>query len=211
MTFLGDAPTAPDPYEGASYCDDPFYETYTDWTVYVNKTAKGFDDDRDGKWHRRKIEYYGADINGGTLTSNEDGKYYFAANTDSTFTKSDFLFSAIVNGAKVDTTKAYNVQIENDGQTATVSLKPPFEVEKSECVADEPWTEDGEGNVMLNVEVVPGLYYAADSAVSLDALSCPGADSPATVETKLVIKKPTSDTQGFYKVWVSETPLKADH
>ena len=209
MTFLGDAPSAHDPYEGASYYDDSFYGTYTGWMVYANKSAKGFDDDKDGKWHRRKIEYYGADISGGTLMANGDGKYYFAANTDSTFTKSDFLFSAIVNGAKVDTTKAYNVQIENDGQSATVSLKPPFEVEKSEGVADEPWTEDSEGNVILNVEVVPGLYYAADSAVSLDALSCPGADTPATAETKLVIKKPNSDAQGFYKIWVSETPLKA--
>ena len=28
----------------------------------------------------------------------------------------------------------------------------------------QAWTDNGDGNVMLNVEVVPGLYYAADSA-----------------------------------------------
>ena len=28
----------------------------------------------------------------------------------------------------------------------------------------QPWTDNGDGNVTLNVEVVPGLYYAADSA-----------------------------------------------
>ena len=33
----------------------------------------------------------------------------------------------------------------------------------------------GDGNVTLNVEVVPGLYYAADSAVTIDALTRPGA------------------------------------
>ena len=28
----------------------------------------------------------------------------------------------------------------------------------------QAWTDNGDGNVTLNVEVVPGLYYAADSA-----------------------------------------------
>ena len=34
----------------------------------------------------------------------------------------------------------------------------------------QAWTDNGDGNVTLNVEVVPGLYYAADSAATIEAL-----------------------------------------
>ena len=43
----------------------------------------------------------------------------------------------------------------------------------------QAWTDNGDGNVTLNVDVVPGLYYAADSAGTLEALKRPGAAEPA--------------------------------
>ena len=95
------------------------------------------------------------------------------------------------------------------GATAVVALKAPFEVERSGAVADGPWTEDDEGSVTLNVEIVPGLYYAAASAASLDGLVCPGASAPATAATRLVVRKPVGSPSGFFKVWVSERPLAA--
>ena len=61
----------------------------------------------------------------------------------------------------------------------------------------------------LNVEIVPGLYYAAASAASLDGLVCPGASAPATAETRLVVRQPVGSPSGFFKVWVSEGPLAA--
>ena len=41
------------------------------------------------------------------------------------------------------------------------------------------WTDNGDGSVTLNVEVVPGLYYAADSAATIKALRRPSATEPA--------------------------------
>ena len=51
-----------------------------------------------------------------------------------------------------------------DGTTATVVLKEPYETARSEIAPYQPWTDNGDGNVTLNVGVVPGHYYAADSA-----------------------------------------------
>lgn len=108
----------------------------------------------------------------------------------------------------VDVTKGYSREVE--GTTATIALLNPYEVPREDGAADAPWTEDGEGNVTLNIEVVPGLYYAAASAASLDDLKCPGAASPATADTVLVVTKPENATQVFYKVWVGDKPLKAE-
>ena len=94
--------------------------------------------------------------------------------------------------------------------TATIALLNPYEVPKKAGTPDKPWTEDGEGNVTLNVEVVPGLYYAAASAASLDDLKCPGASAPATGETTLIVAKPKSEPQGFFKVWVSDKTIEAE-
>ena len=67
----------------------------------------------------------------------------------------------------------------------------------------------GDGNMTLNVEVVPGLYYAADSAVTIDALKRPGAVVPAKAGDAVVAQK-QEDAQGFYKVWVSDAPIEAE-
>ena len=106
----------------------------------------------------------------------------------------------------VDVTKGFRVTV--DGTEASAVLLAPYEVPKEAGAADEPWTDNGDGNVTLNIEVVPGLYYAADSAESIDALACPGASAPATGATTLTAPKPVGD-KGFFKVWVSDAPIPA--
>ena len=67
----------------------------------------------------------------------------------------------------------------------------------------------GDGSVTMNVKVVPGLYYAADSAATLEALKRPGAAEPAKVGDAVVAPK-QEGAQGFYKVWVSDAPIEAE-
>ena len=62
---------------------------------------------------------------------------------------------------------------------------------------------------MIIDRVVPGLYYAADSASTIEALKCPGMAEPAKAGDKIVAPK-QGGSRGYYKVWVSETPIKAD-
>jgi len=63
--------------------------------------------------------------------------------------------------------------------------------------------------VTLNVEVVPGLYYAADSAATIEALRRPGAAEPSKAGDAVVAPK-QDGAQGFYKVWVSDAPIAAE-
>jgi len=109
----------------------------------------------------------------------------------------------IVGG--VDVTKGFKVEVA--GTTATVVLKEPYETARS---ASAPYQENEDGTtVTLNVEVVPGLYYAADSAATLQALKRPGATEPANAGDAVVAPK-QEGAQGFYKVWVSDTPIEAE-
>ena len=62
--------------------------------------------------------------------------------------------------------------------------------------------------VTINVAVVPGLYYAADSAATIEALKRPDAAEPAKAGGAVVAPKQTG-AQGFYKVWVSDAPIVA--
>ena len=57
--------------------------------------------------------------------------------------------------------------------------------------------------------VVPRLYYVANSAATLEALKRPGAAEPAKEDEAVVVPKQTG-SQGFYKVWVSDAPIKAE-
>ncbi|MBR3958220.1 MAG: leucine-rich repeat protein [Kiritimatiellae bacterium] len=107
----------------------------------------------------------------------------------------------------VDVTAGFKVAVE--GTTATVVLKKPYEAARSEIAPYQAWTDNGDGNVTLNVEVVPGLYYAADSAATIEALRRPGVAEPAKAGDAVVAPKQTG-TQGFYKVWVSDAPIKAE-
>jgi len=107
----------------------------------------------------------------------------------------------------VDVTAGFKVAVE--GTTATVVLKEPYETARSEIAPYQPWTDNGDGNVTLNVEVVPGLYYAADSAATIEALKRPGAAEPAKAGDAIVAPK-QEGAQGFYKVWVSDAPIEAE-
>ena len=73
-----------------------------------------------------------------------------------------------------------------------------------------PYQENDDGKtVTLNVEVVPGLYYAADSAATIEALKRPGAAEPAKAGDAVVAPKQAGE-RGFYKVWVSDGPIEAE-
>ena len=73
-----------------------------------------------------------------------------------------------------------------------------------------PYRENDDGKtVTLNVEVVPGLYYAADSAATIEALKRPGAAEPAKAGDAVVVPK-QEGAQGFYKVWVSDAPKQEE-
>ena len=138
----------------------------------------------------------------GEVVRGEDGKtlsFAVAAGTVAGDVKLD------IGG--VDVTKGFRVTV--NGTEARAVLLAPYEVPKEEGAADGIWTENGDGTVTLNVTVVPGLYYAADSAESLDALAGPGASAPATGATTLTAPKPVGD-KGFFKVWVSDAPIAAD-
>ena len=77
----------------------------------------------------------------------------------------------------VDATKGFKVAVE--GTTASVVLREPYEAARPESAPYQAWTDNGDESVTLNVEVVSGLYYAADSAATIDALRRPGAAEPA--------------------------------
>lgn len=135
----------------------------------------------------------------GEVVRGEDGKtlsFAVAAGTVAGDVKLD------IGG--VDVTKGFRVTV--DGTEASAVLLAPYEVPKEAGAADGIWTENGDGTVTLNITVVPGLYYAADSAESLDALACPGASAPATGATTLTAPKP-GDGKGFFKIWVSDAPF----
>ncbi len=107
----------------------------------------------------------------------------------------------------VDVTAGFKVAV--DGTTATVALLGPYEVDSDTEESSELWSDNGDGSVTLNVEVVPGLYYAADSAATIEALKRPGAAEPAKTGDVLTLPK-QGGSQGFYKVWVSDAPIAAD-
>ena len=108
----------------------------------------------------------------------------------------------------VDVTAGFRASVE--GTTASVVLREPYEVGREDGeAASEPWVDNGDGSVTLNVEVVPGLYHAADSAGTLEALKRPDAAEPAKAGDAVVVPKQTG-SQCFYKVWVSDALIKAE-
>ena len=67
-------------------------------------------------------------------------------------------------------TAGFKVAVE--GTTATVTLLGPYETARPESAPYQAWTDNGDGNVTLNVEIVPGVYYAADSAAVRSVAGC---------------------------------------
>lgn len=188
------------------------YQIASGCVVRIPRQAFGYPVVTGGKWQGMRVAWYGG---AGEMVSTANGQMLdFVATSDnlsirtSTVAEGTAAADIVIMSDANDVTKGYSRKVE--GTTAKIALLNPYEVPKEEGAAAEPWTEDGAGNVTLNVEVVPGLYYAAKSAASLDTLKCPGADSPATAETTLTVEKPESDTQGFFKVWVSDKAIKAE-
>ena len=109
----------------------------------------------------------------------------------------------------VDVTAGFKVSVV--GTTATMVLREPFERTDDAAVSSkQPYQENDDGTtVTLNVEVVPGLYYAADSAATIEALKRPGVAEPAKAGDAVVAPK-QEGAQGFYKVWVSDSPMEAE-
>ena len=137
------------------------------------------------------------------------GAYLVSANAGATLTAADIKVYSTMDGVTVETTKGYKVVVDDGGKTATVTLLSPYEVARTDS-NDSLWIDNGDGTVTLNIEIVPGLYYAAASATSLEAFHCPGSASPATADTILKVAKPNSDSQGFFKVWVSDAAIAPD-
>ena len=62
---------------------------------------------------------------------------------------------------------------------------------------------------MVTDVVVPGFYYAADSAATIGAPKRLGAAEPAKAGDAVVAPK-QEGAQGFYKVWVGDAPIEAE-
>lgn len=163
-----------------------------------------------GKWLGQTVAYYNP--NSSLMVGDEDilliavtdGKSQTATVKEGT-TAEDIRI--IIGG--VDVTAGFKVAVE--GTTATVVLKEPFERTDDAAVSSKPpYQENDDGRtVTLNVNVVPGLYYAAASAATLEALKRPSAIEPAKAGDAVVVSK-QDGSQGFYKVWVSDAPIMAE-
>ena len=195
VIFNGNAPEVGD----SAFDDNP------DLTFYVRRGSTGWGVDIPGTWQGMRIEYLDVVAVNGAAVEFEtaaDGKTRTATVTAGTTAEDVKVF---VGG--VDVTAGFKVAVE--GTTATVVLREPFEAADATSEPQQAWTDNGDGNVTLNVDVVPGLYYAADSAATIDALKRPGAAEPAKAGDAIVAPK-QEGAQGFYKVWVSDAPIEAE-
>ena len=200
VIFMGNAPTM----DGSL-----FFGVASECCVYVRRGSTGWGVDIPGTWQGMRIEYLDVvEANGEAVEfeMSADGKTRTATVAEGTTTED---IKVIVGG--VDVTKGFKVEVV--GTTATVALKNPFEMPREEVgsgnVDNSAWTDNGDGNVTLNVEIVPGLYYAADSAATIEALKRPGAAEPAKAGDAVVVPK-QEGAQGFYKAWVSDAPIEAE-
>lgn len=112
-----------------------------------------------------------------------------------------------VSVAGVDVTKGFSCIV--DGTVAKITLLNPYDVGR-DGVAVAPWSENADGKTLtLNIEIVPGLYYAAACAESLAMLRRPAVNIPAKAGDVLSVER-QSGAQGFYKIWVSDAPFAAE-
>lgn len=162
-----------------------------------------------GQWHGLPVEYYNSLASFDILVDGASAKFEMAGDGRTRI-------AAVDEGTKaadvkvcvggVDVTKGYSISV--DGNAAKIALLNPYDVERTGLPA-EPWTENEDGTtVTLNIKLVPGLYYAAAGAGSIDALKCPGSETPAKDGDALRTGK-QSGKSAFYKVWVSDTPFAA--
>ena len=84
-------------------------------------------------------------------------------------------------------TAGFKVAVE--GTTATVTLLGPYETARPESAPYQAWTDNGDGNVTLNVEIVPGRYYAADSAAVRSVAGCARAAGVGSGERGMHLRR----------------------
>ncbi len=182
-----------------------------EWKYSKDKSGSAGEDCarmRGFSWMSSAVAYASVKVNGVAVSfeTAADGKTRTATVEEGTAAED---VKVVVGG--VDVTKGFKIEVA--GTTATVSLMNPFEMPReetgSESDANSAWEDNGDGTVTLNIEVVPGLYYAAASSATLETLKCPGAVEPATSNEALTVTK-QDGSQGFYKVWVSDSPIKAE-
>lgn len=173
-----------------------------------------------------RLENYGVVAEKATC-ERTDGGYSLTAKDGETLTEGDIALTAVLDGAIVDTTKGYVVEIAADGKSATTRLKKPAFGAAVVAVDGEPSTPDGSdptGTLVvvdvselasmpvamddeevgaLPVAAVPGLYYQAAWGDSLDNLTT-GAKVQATTDTLYLGVIKQTGTSGFYKVTVGE-------
>lgn len=159
-----------------------------------------------------RLENYGVVAEKATCERTAGG-YTLTAKDGETLSEGDIAFTAMLNGAIVDTTKGYDVKIAADGKSATARLKTPtFGV--AVIVADDSPPEadscdptgtlvESDGDALLPVAAVPGLYYQAAWGDNLNNLTV-GAKVQATTDTLYLGVIKQTGSSGFYKVTVSE-------
>ena len=215
MVFLGDAP----PSVGG------FHTLSAGCKAYVKSTANGWPTEGE-YWNGLEVVYYGGKSAKATIEESMNG-YALAANEGETLFEGDMALTAVLDGALVDTTKGYDVEIAADGKSATARLKTPTfgaaalvagddppETDSSDptgtlvesdgvTLSTQPWPNDDEEIGALPVAAVPGLFYQAAWGDSLDNLTT-GAKVQATTDTLYLGVIKQTGTSGFYKVTVSE-------
>ena len=143
-------------------------------------------------------------VEGGTVSLAADGTIT-ATFTEAVESADDVVVK--VSGSEKSFGNGYGfaVTLAEGGMSATIAPAVTFAEATTQGTA--AWTE-GENDVTLNVDVVPGMYYAAASGSSL-TIARPAATTPATAETVITAPKQTGE-QGFYQVWVSVMPISAE-
>ena len=178
-----------------------------------------------------RLENYGVVANK-AICERTDSGYLFTAKDGETLSEEDIVFNAMLNGARVDTTKGYEVKISADGMSATAQLKSPL-LGVAAIVTDDnspnadtsdptgtlvkiddifinnfflstyPETNSDEEVGALPVNAVPGLYYQAAWGNDIKNLTV-GSKVQATANTLYLGVVKQNGTCGFYKVTVSE-------
>lgn len=173
-----------------------------------------------------RLENYGVVAEKATCERTEVG-YSLTAKDGEILLDEDIVLTAVLDGAIVDTTKGYNVEIATDGKGATVRLKTPMfgtvaivagdnppkadtsdptgtlVVSEGVTLSTQPWADDDEEIGALPVATVPGLYYQAAWGDSLGNLTV-GTKVQATTDALFLGVIKQTGISGFYKVIVSE-------
>lgn len=208
VVFHGDAPTV-----GSR----AFYSVPSDCSIYVRYGSTGWGDG--DTWQGLRLKYYGANVSSGTATE-IDGGYSISATGGARLTESDITITAVAGSNVVPTTVGYVVEIADDGQSATVTLRKPeiatqtasdvegdrtgaLVIAEEDVISAKPETDEGDELAAIAVHTVPGLFYQASWGSELGCLSA-GQKVQATGDTLYLGVIKQTGSSGFYKVTVSD-------